>query len=368
MLQRIFRYKRIWLLLLIPAGVLLTLVAKWNNGWVESFHAKYVYPLFANTLGTLLSLAPFSVLEIAVFLLGLLLLFYTGWTVYGITRDRGKWKNRLYRFGLNLIGVLSAGYFCFVLFMGLNYYRAPVSDYLGLEVRESSAEELYDLCALLVNDCNFYRARLEEDEAGAAVLRDSGFYETAAAARDAYKTLSEQIPILKAANVRNKPLLTSRLFSMVLTTGIYIPFESGINVDVPAFTVPATMCHELTHFRGFMREEEANFLGYLACTASERDDFRYSGALMAFEYAFNELYAADKELAQKIVRTCGEGMLRDINAESAYWKPFRDTAISNASNEIYNAYLESNDQESGIRSYGEMVDLLLAYYRNFNKT
>ena len=69
-----------------------------------------------------------------------------------------------------------------------------------------------------------------------------------------------------------------------MTTGIYIPytFESNINVDVPAFSIPAIMCHELTHFRGFMRENEANFLGYLACMESPRDDFRYSGAMMAF--------------------------------------------------------------------------------------
>ncbi len=366
MLNRIFKYKRIWLVLLAPLGLLLTLMAKVDSGWVERIHARYIYPLFANSLGWLLSLVPFGVLEILVVLLGGALLFYIVWTIVKAVRIKEERKGRLYRLGLNLLGGASALYFAFVLFMGLNYHRASITEYLDLSVQKSTKEELYDLCELLVYDCNFYREQLEEQE-GVAQLQEKSFYDTADAAREAYAALEEEIPVLQAANVRNKPLLTSKLFSMVLTTGIYIPFESGINVDVPAHTIPATMCHELTHFRGFMREDEANFLGYLACMKSEQADFRYSGSLLAFGYAFDALYDEDTELATEIARLCGEGMLRDIRWESAYWEPYRDTVISDTSSEIYDQYLQSNDQPSGIKSYGEMVDLLLAYYRNFNE-
>ncbi len=367
MLNRLFRYKRIWLLLLAPLGLLLTLAARWDSGWVEEIHARYVYPLFANSLGWLLSLLPFSVLEILILLLGCGAVYYVVRIIVGICRNRAEWKGRLYRFLLNVFGAASVVYFGFVLFMGLNYYRASITDYLELTVQKSTKEELYDLCELLVYDCNFYRKQLPEDEEGVARLQDGGFYETANAARDAYAALEKEIPVLDAADVRNKPLLTSRLFSMALTTGIYIPFESGINVDVPPYTVPATMLHELTHFRGFMRENEANFLGYLACMRSERADFRYSGSLMAFEYAFDALYDEDLELAKKIANLCDAGVIRDIRAENAYWEPYRNTVVSEVTGEIYEGYLQSNDQQSGLKSYGEMIDLLLAYYRNFNE-
>ncbi len=366
MVDRIFQYKRIWLVLLAPLGLLLTLAAKVNSQWVEQFHARYVYPLFANSIGWVLSLVPFGVLEILVIVLGAGLLFYIGWTVTKAIRIKEGRKGRLYRMGLNLLVGASVLYFAFVLFMGLNYYRAPVTDYLSLTLQKSTKEDLYDLCELLVYDCNFYREKLTEEN-GVATLQDDGFYQTADAARRAYQTLEEEIPILQAADVRNKPLLTSKLFSAVLTTGIYIPFESGINVDVPAHTIPATMCHELTHFRGFMREEEANFLGYLACMRSERADFRYSGSMLAFGYAFNALYDEDVELARQIAQLCGEGMLRDINWEDAYWDQYRNTVVSDTSSQIYDQYLQFNDQPSGIKSYGEMVDLLLAYYRNFDQ-
>lgn len=367
MLKRIFRYKRIWLLLLAPLGLILTLAAKINSGWVENIHAKYVYPLFANTLGYLLSLAPFSVLEILILLLFAGAIAYIVWVIAGICRHKTEWKGRLYRFGLNCLAAASVVYLGFVLFMGLNYYRASITDYLDLTVQKSTKGELYELCELLVNDCNFYRKQLTEDSNGVALLQDNGFYQTAESARKAYAALEKKIPVLQAADVRNKPLLTSKLFSMTLTTGIYIPFESGINVDVPAYTVPATMCHELTHFRGFMRENEANFLSYLACMESDRADFCYSGSLMAFEYAFNALYDEDKELATKVARLCQPGMLQDIQAEDDYWEQYRNKPVSQISGEIYEGYLQSNNQQSGLKSYGEMIDLLLAYYRNFNQ-
>ncbi len=368
MLNRIFQYKRIWLVLLAPLGLLLTLFARLDSSWVEKIHAGYVYPFFANSLGWLLSLAPFSVMEILVVLLALGAILYLVFSIRKIVQNRPAWKHHLYRLALNILCVGSVGYFGFVLFMGLNYHRASITEYLDLQVQKSSSEELYALCELLVNDANFYRADLLEDESGVVQLSDGGFYETADSARAAYAGLSQKIPVLKAANVRNKPLLSSKLFSMVLTTGIYIPFESGINVDMPAHTVPATMCHELTHFRGFMREDEANFLAYLACMESERADFRYSGTLMAFSYAFNALYNEDQDLARKIAKQCHAGMLTDLRAEDAYWEPYRDTVVSNTADQIYENYLQANDQESGLKSYGEMIDLLLAYYRNFSET
>ncbi len=367
MLHRLFRYKRIWLLLLAPLGLLLLLAARINPALAEGYAAR-IYPLFADFFGRIFSVVPFSLLEILILLAGGGALFYLAWAVVAVFRHRAEWKGRLYRLLLNILCTASVIYLGFVLFMGINYYRASITDYLELEVRESSKEELYELCTLLVHECNFYREQLPEDGQGVARLQDNGFYETADAARAAYAALEKEIPILEAADVRNKPLLTSKLFSMVLTTGIYLPFESGINVDVAPHTVPATMCHELTHFRGFMREDEANFIGYLACLQSERADFRYSGSLMAFEYAFNALYREDQQLAQKIARLCGEGMLRDIAADDAYWAQYRNTVVSDASGAIYEGYLQSNNQPAGLKSYGEMIDLLLAYYRDFNET
>jgi hypothetical protein len=357
-------YKRIWLLGFLPLGLLLTLLARWQGGWVESVHAKYLYPLFADSLGWLLSLAPFSVLEVLILLGGAALIAYLIiQMVRAAKEEKEARKDRLIRLGLNLAGALSVGYFCFVLFMGLNYYRQPIARHLNLQVGSATQADLYALCEDLVKDCNAYRAQLQEGADGVA-LPQSDYWQTAASARAAYAELEKELPLLQAADIRNKPLLTSRLFSRVLTTGIYIPFESGINVDAPPLSIPATMCHELTHYRGFMREEEANFISYLACMKSDRADFKYSASMLAFTYAFSDLVYQDVEAARKIAGLCSEGLLRDLQAEDDYWNQYRETVVGDTSQIVYNEYLQMNGQELGIDSYGEMVNLLIAYRKS----
>ena len=78
-------------------------------------------------------------------------------------------------------------------------------------------------------------------------------------------------------------MLFSELMSYADIAGMYFPFtvESNINTDGPFFTIPATMGHEMAHQCGFMREDEANFIGYLACRKSDSPEFRYSLRLRA---------------------------------------------------------------------------------------
>ena len=248
---RIFQFKRMYILALLPLSFVLVALARLDNRWVEHFFVRFIYKPLSAAVGTLTSLLPFSVTELlAAVGLGLLV-FYIVRVIIGIVKNPESIKHRLYKLFINALCAVSVALFAFQICMGLNYYRFEASHYLGLSVRESSVEELYELTKSLADDINYYRERLEEDENGVSVLSDKNRYETSKSARDAYRSLSDKYSFLKAADIRNKPLVTSKLFSAVMTTGIYIPytFESNINVDVPEFSIPATMCHELTHFR-----------------------------------------------------------------------------------------------------------------------
>ncbi|MFQ9846223.1 MAG: DUF3810 family protein [[Clostridium] leptum] len=127
------------------------------------------------------------------------------------------------------------------------------------------------------------------------------------------------------------------------------------------YNIPAVMCHELSHLRGFMREDEANFLAYLACKNSASLDFQYSGYMLAFIYATNALYEVDKEAYSRIlidwIRVSGEYIL-PVQLLKQFEGPVADTATS-----INNGYLQANQQDDGVKSYGRMVDLLLAEQR-----
>ena len=46
-----------------------------------------------------------------------------------------------------------------------------------------------------------------------------------------------------------------------------------------------------------------------------------------------------------------------------YWEQFEDTVLSTAGEKMNDTYLKANSVEDGTKSYGRMVDLLLAERR-----
>ncbi len=362
---RILQFKRLWILLLLPAGALLTALASRCPRAVEKYYAQGLHLWMERTVGRLVSLFPFSVTEIWIAAVILIVIFCIVWTIRRNIRDKARWKHIWYRFAVNAACAGSIAYFLFVMTMGLNYYRLPASEYLGLEIKEHTAEDLQEVCGFLAERVTEERAGLAEDENGVSKLADGSFRELSDEAARCFNAMAQDHPGIGTLTARNKPMLFSKLMSSVLTMGLYFPytFESNINVDMTAYTIPSTMCHELSHVKGFMREDEANFLGFLSCTYSDRADFRYSGYMMAFGYAIGQLIAQDRDAAVEIAAKVGEGVFRDDAADGAYWDKYRHTVVSETSEKVYDTYLRSNGQQDGTRSYGRMVDLLIEWYK-----
>ena len=58
-----------------------------------------------------------------------------------------------------------------------------------------------------------------------------------------------------------------------------------------------------------------------------------------------------------------DAVRRDRAADRAYWAQFEDTKTNEFGEKMNDTYLKANDQKEGTKSYGAMVDLLLAEYR-----
>ena len=54
-------------------------------------------------------------------------------------------------------------------------------------------------------------------------------------------------------------------------------------------------------------------------------------------------------------------MVRDLAHYNAYWDSF-EGPVEEAATTLNDNYLKFNQQESGVKSYGMMVDLILAYF------
>ena len=362
-MRSLLSLKRLWILLALPAAILLLLAA--GNPDFAEWYALHPYAFLSRVGNAVTGIFPFSLAEILVILLLIGVPVALIWFLIHFFRSKGRRGVVLGKGLLNLLCFASVLLLLFTLNCGINYNRHTFAETCGLELRPSSTKELTDLSHHLAEKLNELRPLVKEDENGMMISSFSSLQEQGAAAREAFNTLHEECPLLSPGYSDPKAVMNSRVMSWFHITGVYFPFtfEANVNVDVPAYSIPATMCHELSHLRGFMREDEANFIGYLACCRSSSPDFQYSGYMLAFVYANNALYSADSEAASAVYSELSEGVQRDYAANTTYWKQF-EGPMKEISNSVNNTYLKANGQEDGVKSYGRMVDLLLAEYRS----
>lgn len=351
--------KRWFFLWLIPISVLITFIVKNNTSYAE-YYAVNIYPFIVKTVGSLFKTRG-SAAELIIFALIITIIILTTVTIVESIKNKTLEHIKKYIFGV--ASFISVMYFFFVLFCGINYYRYEFTHYSGLELKMSSKQELIELCELLIEDANEYRANLDTHE-GTAKLFDNNYYGTSERAGNSMDKLSEEYKILKGSFSSPKPVRQSKSMSYFKITGMFFPytFEANVNVHIPPYQIPSVMLHELVHLRGFMREDEANFISYLASIKSGYDDFYYSGTMSALTHSMNALYLADYDEFTKLYDLYSDDVRKDMEFSRSYWKQF-DTKVADAANKVNDIYLKAHNQQDGVRSYGRMVDLLLAYYR-----
>ena len=367
--MKVLKKKRLWLLLLFPLTFFISALAKRSVFFAEEVFAKRIYKVHSMVVSAVTGWIPFSVAELIVFVGPMVCLVILIRFIIHIVRNK---ENRFARCLLGIINVACVAaviLFVYVIGCGVNYHRVSVAEYRGITVRDSSKEELYDLCIELAEQAVALRAELTgyEDEDGVFRLPVSN-RELSKQVQEAYENLEEDLPILRGMYPAPKCITSSKMFSAMEITGVFTcwTMEANVNVDIPDYSRAYTMAHESAHLRGFMREDEANFLAYLACMSSEDPVVRYSGTMLALIYAGNALAGQDMELYGELWSTYHEGMGRDFRDNSAYWKQYEDTVISETADKVNDVYLKANEQEDGVKSYGRVVDLLLAEYREKN--
>lgn len=369
--ETVKKRRSLWLLLCYPVGILCLLLAANNSYLAEELFAKRIFRIFSQTVAAITGVLPFSLAEFCLvvgFPLLLLVLLFQLFRFFKKKNRSAKQVLKGIRSGGKII-VLTGGvlFLWFVLGCGVNYYRYSISYYCDLEVKEASAEELYELCRELAIKANEARNVLGtgcEDEQGVYYYNGS-MRELATAAKNAYLKIGEQYPILSGSYPAPKLIALSSQMSKTQITGIFIPFtmEANVNIDISDYSIASTMCHELAHLRGFIREDEANYIAYLVCVNSDNPDLIYSGYMEALILSGNALYEKNQELYYQVRELYEEGVVRDLADNSRYWKQFENTVISVVADKVNDTYLKMNHQEDGVQSYGRMVDLLLAEYR-----
>ena len=120
-----------------------------------------------------------------------------------------------------------------------------------------------------------------------------------------------------------------------------------------------------------MREDEANFIGFLACDASKSADYRYSGYLRAMKYVISQCEEnCSEETVARLYGSLSDEVLTDWNTNIEHWKQVQESdegllkteTVAEVSDKVSDTSMKLNGVEDGKKSYDRMTDLLLDWY------
>ncbi|MCR5707967.1 MAG: DUF3810 domain-containing protein [Ruminococcus sp.] len=353
-------------LILIGAAVLLTAAGRLSQTFAD-FYAAYIFPYISTPYVFVSGLLPVSLGELMI--VAALVLFFVGIPVMIIMLIFMK-KSRRTVASVSVSTVMWILAFvmvteslnCFTLYgctrFSERYFTA----------KEHDNEQLKQLYSLLIDEANDLAQQVPRDEKDRFVLT----IDVPTECKKAMKKASEQYPQLRGYYPRPKPIMFSYFMSQTGTAGMYFPFsmESTYNADMVPEIQPEVICHEYAHLKGFMQEDEANFISFVATQGSDDPQVKYSGCLDALEYVHNQIYENDVQsgfdLTDKVSPQVANDWFRFL--PDNYWEDNEDKEVFDT--ETVSAFSESasdtsmklNGVEDGVKSYSRMVNLLLDYY------
>lgn len=378
------------------AGVIIINIVSWQSVVFSDWYTKNIFPIWLNTYARLTSKAPFSIGEIMLILAVSVTLLGAGfWFVNRICGKRHQKAVRGFcRFyawtALVVCYVMTLN--CFILYHGSSFSEKylpgrPESDTMVASVSTHAAAQVHardDMAAnentytkkelavlrdYIVEKCNELERVVPHDDSGDAYYDG----DLAEASRQAMMKLGAEYDQLSGFYVTPKYLHFSGFFSQQYIMGYYFPFsmEANINSVMYITNVAPTICHELAHTKGFIYEDDANMIGYLACVNSDDLFLQYCGYLSVLSYVnsdFRDSIGRNQNIYQSHVRI-SDGVANDnIFLTRENWQTVEKTAVvktatvRKVSEKLMDTTLKLNGVEEGVLQYNNVVNLLLAYY------
>ena len=372
-------------LFIILICVLLNFVA-WKSAAFSDFYVKNIFPAITLLYGRLTSVFPFSVGEIMLVFIVLFVLFsvifvlvHSVFIIYGnsaVSVGKRYFKaqkvferisNALYKISPVLMAIICTVMTlnCFIL-----YHTSKIQLFSGADSTECDIQQLAELRDYVVKKCNELAKEVPHDENG-NVIYEGDMQKTAIAAMS---NISDRFPRLGGYYVTPKALYFSDFMSQQYMQGYYFPFsmEANYNDTMSIMNKPFTMCHELAHTHGYIYEDEANFLGFLACISSDDPVFQYSGYLGVLNYINNDFYnAVSKAEYNSHVKISARVKYDNQFMTDEAWVKVEEKAVvktetvKKAAETFIDTNLKVNGVSSGKCSYSHVVALIMDYYYNF---
>ncbi len=349
----------------LVAGVLgviswaLTEFAKTHTALVDMVY-PYITRLIQTFLAQWSSAVPFCLWQVLLLALGMALLATVVLMVVL------KW-NPIQWFGW----VLAAGSVVLLLhtgLYGLNYHAGPLADDIRLEMADVTVSQRVNAATYYRDKANELAKQVTRNADGSVQFADFDALSTQAAEGFRVLTYDKAISIFAGSTVPVKELGWADAFTQRGITGITIAItgEAAVNPQIPAISLPFTMCHEMAHRMSIVNERDANFAAFLACDANPDVQFQYSAYFMAFRYCYLDLMADSGSAAKAAVAKLRSGMSEELAQDmvdyDSFWMLYQDPDKTQQADDINNLYLTTSGDEDGVESYGNVTDLLVSWH------
>lgn len=265
-----------------------------------------------------------------------------------------------------LIYFLTGFYIVFHLVWGFNYYKIPLKENYNVEV--DSLDELKAMAHVHYLKSIQYRELVKEDEKGVfkMSLTDEELKKEIKNAGEVIRTKYPELKMTAKQSPNLKPSLFSEGFSYLGVLGYYNPFttEAQYNQKMPDSKLVFTKFHETAHQWGYASESEANFVGYVIGLEAQHADLLYASNFKAMRSLLNRILWLEPAYVKNYVDNLySEGMKRDRQYELDVNAQYGGSA-EDAFSLMNEAFLRLNNQE-GLESYGQFVELLVGFNRKY---
>lgn len=333
------------------------------------WYVEAVFPLWINGFGRVTSLVPFSVGEWMITLGVIYIAVVLAINVIAFIRRKNElFKLKKFSGRCNRILVTLLLIVCLIL--SLNWTMINRCSKIMETGKEFHISQLQKLRNSLVITCNTLAKEMERDGKGMLVY-DKDRSEIQAEAEEALHRVSKMYPRLSGYYPDMKPMMYSGIMSQSSMLGYYFPFSMEANYNKMMYIVnyPQCFCHELSHIKGYMMEDEANFLAYLACISSDDLFFQYSGYLSVLYHVDNAFYMSagkDYYLTQppisKQVKEDNVLLTKDVKIQVEEKAIIKTETVKKASDKFNDVTIKMGGVADGLASYDRVTELLLLFY------
>ena len=326
---------------------------------------KYVSPIIRGALSYLTTWIPFSLAEMLLILVPVIVVLIVG---VGIKKYSDSWRN-VGVFCIIMLSIASYVFTTYTLGFVPAYHGSTLDKKMGLDKQKVSVEELQQTAEILSAELSKEAEYVIFNGEGASVM-PYGYNELNDKLMAAYEKAYKKYDFISQLHSNIKEVMLSEPMTYTHISGVYTFFtgEANLNVNFPDYVLPYTAAHEFAHQRGIAREDEANFVAFLVCMESDDHYIRYSAYLNVYEYVANALYSADhtpnKLSYMTVYASLPYGVKTDMAAYAKFFKKYQKTVVSEVSGTVNDTFLNINGVEEGSKSYGMVVDLAVAYYKN----